>query len=99
VPVEGSSVTEDHVTVPYAKDHVNETPDIDADEISQETGGALYTHYGLRYSEARSETGLETDAKKIGIEKSVETETETVSGEVRRRASKSTTSPSASCKT
>lgn len=58
VPVEGSSLAEDHVTVAYAKDHVKDAPDIDADEISQETEAALYAHYGLGYSEARSETGL-----------------------------------------
>src|SRR5688500_12084087 len=42
VPVEGSSLTEEQVTVPYAKDHVKDAPDVDADEISQETEAALY---------------------------------------------------------
>lgn len=58
VPVEGASLSEDQVTVPYAKDHVKDAPDIDAEEIDQATEGALYAHYGLGYSEARSDTGL-----------------------------------------
>jgi uncharacterized protein (TIGR02271 family) len=58
VPVEGASLAEDRVTVPYAKDHVKDAPDVDTDEISQDTESALYAHYGLGYSEARSETGL-----------------------------------------
>ena len=58
VPVEGASLSEDQVTVPYAKEHVKDAPDIDAEEIDQKTESALYAHYGLRYSEARSDTGL-----------------------------------------
>src|SRR5688572_3611030 len=58
VPVEGMSISEDEITVPYAKNHVKDSPDIEADEIDQETERALYAHYGLGYSERRSETGL-----------------------------------------
>ena len=58
VPVEGASFGEDEVTVPYAKDHVKDAPDIDSEEISRETEQALYAHYGLGYSEERSDTGL-----------------------------------------
>lgn len=58
VPVEGASLSDDEVKVPYAKDHVNDSPDIESDEIDQETERALYAHYGLGYSERRSETGL-----------------------------------------
>ncbi|MBD0291382.1 MAG: PRC and DUF2382 domain-containing protein [Thermoleophilia bacterium] len=58
VPVQGADVREDGVTVPYSKDQVKETPDIDSDEISQETEERLYAHYGLSYSEERSDSGL-----------------------------------------
>ena len=58
VPVAGAERTGEGFTVPYAKDQVKETPDIDSDEISQETEERLYAHYGLGYSERRSETGL-----------------------------------------
>ena len=37
---------------------MKETPDIDGDSISQETESALYAHYGLDYSERRSDSGL-----------------------------------------
>jgi uncharacterized protein (TIGR02271 family) len=58
VPVEGASMREGGVLVPYGKDQVKDSPDIDSDEISQETEAHLSTHYGLGYSEARSQTGL-----------------------------------------
>jgi uncharacterized protein (TIGR02271 family) len=58
VPVEGASTAKDGVTVPYVKDQVKDSPDIDADEISQETEAELYRHYGLSYSEQRSDSGL-----------------------------------------
>jgi uncharacterized protein (TIGR02271 family) len=58
VPVAGASVAEDRITVPYSKDQVKDTPEIDADEISQDTEAQLYSHYGLGYSERRSDTGL-----------------------------------------
>ena len=58
VPVEGADMREDGFYVPYAKDQVKDSPDIDEDEISQETEQQLYAHYGLQYSERRSESGL-----------------------------------------
>jgi uncharacterized protein (TIGR02271 family) len=58
VPVAGAERTGDGFTVPYSKEQVKETPDIDSDEISQEAEERLYAHYGLGYSERRSETGL-----------------------------------------
>jgi uncharacterized protein (TIGR02271 family) len=58
VPVVGADVRNDAVYVPYAKDHVKGTPDLDGDAISQETESLLYAHYGLPYSERRSDTGL-----------------------------------------
>ena len=58
VPTAGASTTADGVTVGYSKEQVKESPDIDSDEISQETERRLYSHYGLSYSERRSDTGL-----------------------------------------
>ena len=58
VPATGAEMGGDGFSVPYTKDHVKETPDIDSDEISQETEAKLYAHYGLGYSERRSDTGL-----------------------------------------
>ena len=49
---------DDGIFVPYSKDQVKGTPDIHSDEISQETEAELYSYYGLKYSERRSDTGL-----------------------------------------
>jgi len=58
VPVAGASMDADGVTVPYAKDMVKDTPDIDGDEISEDTERQLYSYYGLQYSDARSDSTL-----------------------------------------
>ena len=58
VPVQGAELRDGGIFVPYSKDQVKETPDIDSEEISQETEARLYEHYGLSYSERRSDTGL-----------------------------------------
>src|ERR687893_352101 len=50
VPVEGAQQSSQGFEVPYTKDQVKQTPDIDSDEISQETEARLYSHYGLDYS-------------------------------------------------
>ena len=84
VPVTGAEVRDDAVTVPYSKDQVKETPDIDSDEISQETEQRLYAHYGLGYSEQRSDTGLpegapsvdSTDVADVGTESVTRSEEE-----------------------
>ena len=58
VPVAGATSYEDGFQVPYGEDQVKATPDVDSDEISQELEAQLYSHYGLEYSERRSESGL-----------------------------------------
>jgi uncharacterized protein (TIGR02271 family) len=58
VPVEGARLESDGFYVPYAKDQVKDSPDIDSDELSQSTEQELYSYYGLGYSEQRSDTGL-----------------------------------------
>ena len=58
VPVAGADISSDAVRVPYSKDAVKETPDIDTDEIPQETERELYDHYGIDYSKEPSSTQL-----------------------------------------
>lgn len=58
VPVKGAQVSDDGLMLAYSKDHVKDSPDIDQDEISQETEANLASYYGLGYSEERSDTGL-----------------------------------------
>ena len=47
VPVQGVELQGDGVSVPYAKDHVKESPDLDGDQISPETERDLHAYYGL----------------------------------------------------
>ena len=58
VPVEGVELRGDGLFVPYGKEQVTDSPDIDADEIDEGTERALYEHYGLSYSERRSRSTL-----------------------------------------
>jgi uncharacterized protein (TIGR02271 family) len=44
--------------VPFARDHVKDSPDIDEDEITQQQEAELASYYGVEYSETRSDTGL-----------------------------------------
>lgn len=47
VPVAGASVRDDGLVVPYAKDMVKDSPDIDSDEISPSLESSLYDYYRL----------------------------------------------------
>src|SRR4051812_32792812 len=47
VPVQGATLGEDGVHVPYPKDHVKGSPDVDVDEISAATERDLYAYYAL----------------------------------------------------
>jgi uncharacterized protein (TIGR02271 family) len=59
VPLGQASLDGDVVTVPYDKAMIKDAPHAEADgQLSQEEEGRLYRHYGLDYSEARSDSGL-----------------------------------------
>jgi uncharacterized protein (TIGR02271 family) len=58
VPVQGADVRDDGVYVPYSKDQIKDAPNIDGDEIDESSERSLYTHYGLSYSDRRSESTL-----------------------------------------
>ncbi len=58
VPVAGSEARGDGIFVRYSAEQVRSTPEVEGDEISQETERRLYSHYGLPYSERQSATGL-----------------------------------------
>jgi uncharacterized protein (TIGR02271 family) len=55
VPVEGVSTERDGLSVPYEKDHVKGSPDIDADDISPQTERELYAYYGVRGADAKGD--------------------------------------------
>jgi uncharacterized protein (TIGR02271 family) len=59
IPLAEASESGGEVRVPYDKQQVKDAPNAEADgELSQEEEAALYRHYGLDYSEARSDSGL-----------------------------------------
>jgi stress response protein YsnF/sporulation protein YlmC with PRC-barrel domain len=62
VPVEGARVEGDGVYVPYPKDKVKDSPDIDSDEIDRETENELYAYYGLTGGGSGTEATGESDA-------------------------------------
>jgi uncharacterized protein (TIGR02271 family) len=59
VPLAQAQAMGDSVQVPYDKDQVNGAPGMEADgSLSQDDEAELYRHYGLDYSEHRSDSGL-----------------------------------------
>jgi uncharacterized protein (TIGR02271 family) len=59
VPIAEATETDGDVRLPYDKQQVKDAPNAEADgQLSQEEEAALYSHYGLDYSEARSDSGL-----------------------------------------
>jgi len=59
VPIAEATDTGGDVRVPYSKDQVKDAPHADADgQLSQQEEAQLYRHYGLDYSESRSDSGF-----------------------------------------
>jgi uncharacterized protein (TIGR02271 family) len=59
VPIADATDTGGDVRVPYSKDQVKDAPHAEADgRLSQQEEAELYRHYGLDYSQSRSDTGL-----------------------------------------
>jgi len=59
VPITGASAQGDDVVLQYTKDQVKGAPNAEADgALSQDEEAELYSHYGLNYSESRSDSGL-----------------------------------------
>jgi uncharacterized protein (TIGR02271 family) len=59
VPIGDAQDDGGSVTVPFAKSQVTDAPKMDPDgELSQQDEAALYRHYGMDYSESRSDSGL-----------------------------------------
>ena len=67
VPVARAELHGDALRVPFDKDHVKDSPDVDSDEISQDAERELYAYYGLAYSERRSESGLPASGLDSGL--------------------------------
>jgi uncharacterized protein (TIGR02271 family) len=73
VPVQGLEASDDGVTVPYDKDMVKDSPDIDSDQIDSGTERSLHAYYGTSHRGDRDapvaeglNTGLENaDARAV----------------------------------
>jgi sporulation protein YlmC with PRC-barrel domain len=48
VPAATAEITGDEIRVPYAKDMIKDSPDVDGDEISPEQERELYAYYGVQ---------------------------------------------------
>jgi len=58
-PLAQARLDGDTVVLPYEKDQIKSAPRVEADgALSQEEEAELYRHYGLDYTETRSDTGL-----------------------------------------
>jgi uncharacterized protein (TIGR02271 family) len=69
VPLAQAQDTGDSVQVPYDKQQVTDAPTMQADgQLSQEDEAELYRHYGLDYSEHRSDSGLPAGTTAQGID-------------------------------
>ena len=85
VPVEGATMTQHGVEVPYSKERVQAAPDIDADELGPETERALYAHYGLGYA-GENRVGTADEAEIVRSEEELRVgKRETEAGRVRVR--------------
>jgi uncharacterized protein (TIGR02271 family) len=63
VPLAQAESVGDSVQVPYDKDRVKSAPGIQAEgRLSQDEEAALYRHYGLEYTQSRSDSGLPAGA-------------------------------------
>jgi uncharacterized protein (TIGR02271 family) len=59
VPLAGATDQGDDLACRWTKDQVKDAPNAEADgELSQAEEAALYRHYGMGYSESRSDSGL-----------------------------------------
>ena len=59
VPIQAATTSGEHIRVPFEKSHVKDAPNVEPDgQLSQQEEQSLYSHYGMNYSERRSDSGL-----------------------------------------
>jgi uncharacterized protein (TIGR02271 family) len=60
VPLAEASRTGEELQVPYSKDQIKDAPNVSPEQghLDQSEEASLYGHYGLEYSESRSDSGL-----------------------------------------
>jgi hypothetical protein len=68
VPLAGATAAGDRLVSRWSKDQVKDAPHAEADgELSQDEEVRLYQHYGLGYSERRSDSGCRRAASRCRI--------------------------------
>ena len=68
VPLRDASESDGSLRVRFAKDQVKDAPTVDASgQLTQSEEAELYAHYGLEYSEARSDSGLPEGSAGSGV--------------------------------
>ena len=108
VPLESAEFRDDGLRVPYSKDMIEDSPDVDGDEISDRTEQELYSYYQLRGGRSagsrtgsdreevtRSEEELQVGKRAVEsggvrLRKRVETEPVDVDVELRRETARVT---------
>jgi uncharacterized protein (TIGR02271 family) len=69
MPLRDATSDGEQVTAPYSKDQVKDAPQLDADgSLSQQDEAKLYSHYGIEYSEARSDSGLPAGGADLDVD-------------------------------
>jgi uncharacterized protein (TIGR02271 family) len=63
VPIQNAEPSGETVRVPFTKEQIKDAPRIDESDgqLSQHEEAELYAHYGMRYGERRSDSGLPED--------------------------------------
>ena len=68
VPIAQASAYADEIAVPYDKATVKDAPNVDPDgQLTQAEEAALYAHYGLRYTQQRSNSGLPARGENVDL--------------------------------
>jgi uncharacterized protein (TIGR02271 family) len=107
VPVQSAQVQGDGIQVPFEKDHVKGAPDIDDEEISEETERELYAYYGLggrgghgddgqavtRHEEELAVGTQQVETGQARLHKWVETEAVALDVELRQETARVTREP------
>ena len=105
VPADSARPHEDGLSVPYEKDHVKGSPDLDEDQIDPATERELYAHYGLgegqvtgdqavtRHEEELAVGTQQVEAGRARLHKWVETEPVEMDVELRRETARVTREP------
>ena len=68
VPLRDASESDGSLRVRFGKDQVKDAPTVDANgQLTQSEEAELYSHYGLDYSETRSDSGLPEGSAGSGV--------------------------------